>query len=325
MNHSFSHPSSAVQLSLIAVLALGLSASVPQSEVRADEAKPAQAPSPLPLSPAAGERGRGEGAKLFEVETIRDIAYYDGKDADNVRHKLDLYIPKGQKDFPVLFFVHGGAWKHGDKNSYGYYASVGKFFAQHGIGTVMPNYRLSPAVKHPEHIKDVARAFAWTKNNIAKHGGKPDRIVISGHSAGGHLVALLATDDTYLKAEGLTLKDIKGVIPISGIYSLPKELPKEFFKEVFGDDPEIRKNAFAIAHCQAGSPPFLIIYADKDLPGCGKKTSEEFCKEMKKAGCTAETLEVKERDHISIIYKASKEDDPASKAMLDFIAARTKP
>src|ERR1700746_3277610 len=60
-------------------------------------------------------------AKTFEVETIEDIPYYQGKDADPVKHKLDLYLPKGVKDFPVLFFVHGGAWRMGDKAHLGVY------------------------------------------------------------------------------------------------------------------------------------------------------------------------------------------------------------
>src|SRR5437016_798438 len=116
-------------------------------------------------------------AKTFEVQAVRDVPYYDGEDADKTKHKLDLYLPKGQKDFPVLFFVHGGAWRTGDKNYFGFYAGLGKFYARRGIGTVVTNYRLSPKVKHPEHIKDVARAFAWTVKNISKYGGRPDAIL----------------------------------------------------------------------------------------------------------------------------------------------------
>src|SRR5579884_1382003 len=71
------------------------------------------------------------------VEAVKDIAYYDGKDADPIKHKLDLYLPKGKKDFPVLFFVHGGAWKSGDKKIYG---RLGEVFARQGIGTVITNY-----------------------------------------------------------------------------------------------------------------------------------------------------------------------------------------
>src|SRR4051812_29964072 len=84
----------------------------------------------------------------FEVEVIKDQAYYSGDDADKVRHKLDLYLPKGQKDYPVLFFVHGGAWVSGNKNLY---EPLGRMFAKNGVGCVVINYRLTPAVQHPGH------------------------------------------------------------------------------------------------------------------------------------------------------------------------------
>src|SRR5438874_1699915 len=111
----------------------------------------------------------------FAVEKVIGIAYYEGMDADPVRHKLDLYLPKDQKDFPVLFFVHGGAWRSGSKDLYG---PLGTVFAKNGIGVVVINYRLSPKVQHPAHIEDVARAFAWTHKNIGKHGGKADQLFV---------------------------------------------------------------------------------------------------------------------------------------------------
>src|SRR5262245_12677282 len=129
--------------------------------------------------------------KLFDVEVVRNVAYYNGKDADDVRHRLDLYLPKGQKDYPVLLMVHGGAWIKGDKNHLGVYNLLGRSFARHGVGMVSPNYRLSPDVQHPEHVRDVARAFAWVHKDIGKRGGSTSEVFVAGHSAGGHLVALL--------------------------------------------------------------------------------------------------------------------------------------
>jgi len=161
-------------------------------------------------------------AKTYEVEVVKDIAYNADKDADKVRHALDLYIPKGGKDCPVFFFVHGGGWTAGNKKGF---ARTGNTLAKMGILCVSTNYRLSTRggetkVKHPDHIKDVAKAFAWTVNNIAKRGGNPKQIYISGHSAGGHLVALLGSDESYLKAEKLSLANIKGVLPISGVFTV---------------------------------------------------------------------------------------------------------
>src|SRR5262249_9373217 len=154
------------------------------------------------------------------------------------------------------------------------YAGIGQVFARNGIGTVLTNYRLSPGVQHPDHIKDVARAFAWTKVNIAKYGGKPDQIFVSGPSAGGHLAALLATDESYLKEHKLALADIKGVLPLSGVYTIN---PSEKFKEVFRQDADVCRKASPTANVTGKHPPMLIIYADKDFTACDKM-SEEFCK-----------------------------------------------
>src|SRR5262245_6532175 len=111
---------------------------------------------PVLLTAAALPSRAAEPARpaRFDVEAVKDVAYYDGDGADKAKHRLDLFLPKGQKDFPVLFFVHGGAWQRGDKDQFiGLYSQLGKAFARQGVGTVVINYRLSPAVKHPEHVK----------------------------------------------------------------------------------------------------------------------------------------------------------------------------
>jgi acetyl esterase/lipase len=274
---------------------------------------------PLLLLTAPTARAADEAKPpAYEVEVIKDLAYDDGPDGSGVHHKLDLYLPKGTKDFPVLFFVHGGAWRHGDKNYFGVGPGLGKFYASHGVGFVSINYRLSPAVQHPEHIKDVARAFAWTHKNIGRYGGRPDQMIVCGHSAGGHLVALLATDESYLKAEGLGVKDIKAVIPISGVYVLAER----FMPQVFGADGQ--KQAAPINHVRAGLPPFLILYADHDMPGCDKRPSEAFCKALKDKGVAAETCEITDSNHFTIIVAAAAPDDRVSTKVLDFIRAQTE-
>ncbi len=254
-------------------------------------------------------------APAGDVEEIKDLAYYDGKDADPQKHQLDLYLPEGRKDFPVLFFVHGGAWRSGDKRQY---APLGRLFARAGLGTVIINYRLSPKVQFPAHIQDVARAFAWTHANISKYGGKSDEIIISGHSAGGHLVALLATDESYLKAEKLSRADIRGVVALSGVYLLLPPL----FRSVFGKDEATYKSASPLSHVGAGGPPFLILYADRDFPTCGTM-SERMCRALKECKCEASAREIKDRDHISIIVRMAQPDDPTTQALLDFVARHT--
>jgi len=276
----------------------------------------------------------GETVEKYKVRELRDVAYFEGKGADCFRHKLDLFVPKGKKDFPVVVLVHGGCWTIGDKSCCGLYSAVGHFLASRGVGVVLPNYRLSPWVKHPEHIKDVARAFAWTHENIGKYGGDPGRLFIGGHSAGGHLAALLASDEQYLKAEGLSRKDIRGVVAVSGVYRIPDkleltlaidgglgtkfELKTNPFDYVFGKDPKGREAASPVCHVCAGLPPFLLVYADNDLPLL-PEMAEEFARTLKDKKCDVELLKVEGRNHNNVMFDAKNGDDPVAKTILDFV------
>ena len=254
------------------------------------------------------------GDMKFDVREVHDISYNPAKNADPKRQTLDLYIPKGAKNFPVMMFVHGGAWKFGDKSQYG---PLGELFAKQGIGTAVINYRLTDkagTIKHPDHIRDVAKAFAWVKEHCGKYGGDKKRLFISGHSAGGHLVALLATDEEYLKAEKCSEKDIRGVIAVSGVYMITSLV----LGDVFGRDAAVCKAASPIAHVKANEPPFLIAYGNKDIPFLDLM-AEDFGKKLHECKCDAKIMKLN-RDHISIVVKmAGNVDDPLTKAMLEFI------
>src|SRR5262245_40001565 len=286
-----------------------------------------------------------------------DVCYAPG---GGVRHTLDVFVPQpaGTKR-PVVLFVHGGTWMIGDKNYFGIYRGVGRFLAQNGVVAVVPNYRLSPVVKHPEHVKDVARAFAWIRKNIARYGGDPDCIFLSGHSAGAHLVSLLVTDTSYLDDPALKLDDkaraaIKGVIGISGVYRVPD--PEEFraiarrsvdilvgepgsgrlasslgpalmfvsaaanpFTLVFGKDRDVHTMASPIKHVRNGLPPFLLLNAEREVPGLWRM-AEDFLAELKKQGVEAELHEIEGVTHRSIVKRLHRAEDDAAKRVLAFIA-----
>jgi acetyl esterase/lipase len=303
-------------------------------------------------------RAAEQPADACEVAAIRGICYYDGPQADLVRHRLDIFLPKGKQDFPVVVLVHGGAWMLGDNRCCGLYSSVGEYLASQGIAAVLPNYRLSPSVKHPEHIKDLARAFAWTKNHIGDYGGRPDQLFLVGHSAGGHLVALLTTDEQYLKAQGCRSADIQGVICLSGVYRIPAGKADVFlggnspralrldemaplrgasasveanpagrsgipfsvniFGPAFGDDPQARQAASPVHHVRPGLPPFLFLNPDKDLPML-PEMAQEMHQTLLKHGCESRLLRLENRNHNSLMFKAIGPDDPAARAIVDFI------
>jgi acetyl esterase/lipase len=255
---------------------------------------------------------------LYTVKVVHNIAYYDGPDADPVKHRLDLYMPEGKTDAPVLFFVHGGAWTIGDKNQFGIPERLGKALARHGLGLVSINYRLSPKVKHPDHIRDVARAFAWTYQKIGAHGGCKEEIFACGHSAGGHLVALLGTDEQYLREHDLGLNALRGVIPISGVFHLTSH---QVFTSVFGTSPAGLSQASPLSHARPDAPPFLILYASDDLPGCGKPFAHEFYLAMKAKKARVQIQEIEKRNHLTIWLNSAEESDPAYQSITSFMVA----
>jgi acetyl esterase/lipase len=255
---------------------------------------------------------------LFEVQKHRDIAYRTDQNADKERHKLDVYCPKDQKNFPVVMFVHGGGWNWGNKNLY---AGIGEVFASNGIGFVICNYRLSPAVQHPAHVQDVARAFAWTCENIAKYGGDVSKLFLCGHSAGGHLVSLLATDPEYLKAEKHAPTEIKGVVSISGVYKIYAS--EQVFQIPFGKNEEVCRNASPITHVAGKHPPFLIAYADQDYPHLDEMAKDMF-DALKKVNSPCDLLLCKRRTHLSIITSIIDSDDALNKAFRTFVLGAGK-
>jgi acetyl esterase/lipase len=266
----------------------------------------------------AAEPGTVPARPLLPVKVIQNVTYYEGKDADPKKHCLDLYLPADRTGFPVLFYVHGGGWTIGDKNEFGVPGQLGRSLARQGIGMVSVNYRLSPAVKHPEHIRDVAQAFAWTYRNISKYGGRPDELFVSGHSAGGHLIALLATDESYLKAAGLSFGTIRGAIPISGVFRI--DAKQTLFRGPFGQDPDALRQASPITHVARATPPFLILHADRDFPHCDGPAAQAFCTALMDQGAKAQVLEIPSRNHITVLWQAAASaDDPAHRALVTFI------
>src|SRR5580765_7849686 len=107
-------------------------------------------------------------AQSHTVGVVRDVDYVANADYSDGKDRLDIYIPDGAHNAPVIFSIHGGALEAGDRRE--------ERFVGVGYVTVVISYRLSPGVSHPAHTQDVAAAFAWVTRNIARHGGDPGRI-----------------------------------------------------------------------------------------------------------------------------------------------------
>lgn len=136
-----------------------------------------------------------------------DLPY--GPDA---RHRIDLF-PAGPRSRGTLMFIHGGYWRSLDKDMFSWIAAA---WNAAGIGVAMPRYRLAPAVRIEEIVDDAIAATNWLFAHGSGHGMNVERVVLSGHSAGGHLTAaILAAPREKLAFDPARLV---GAVPVSGVF-----------------------------------------------------------------------------------------------------------
>jgi acetyl esterase/lipase len=227
----------------------------------------------MPPEPTLGEMILPFVRRSRDVERIRGVAYGPyGR-----RNELDIHRPRGAPSgCPVVVQVHGGAWVIGDKGQQG--LPLVHHLAAAGWVCVSINYRLSPRSTFPDHIVDVKRALAWVKENIARYGGDPGFVVITGGSAGGHLssLAALTAGDRSLQP-GFEDADtsVRACVPFYGVYDFTNRtgkgrkdllplLERLVFKRRFADDPAAFDRASSMSRVHADAPPFLVIHGTHD-------------------------------------------------------------
>lgn len=228
---------------------------------------------------------------------VTDIAY--GMDD---RQKLDIYAPDGNGSLrhPVLIFFHGGAWRDGEREGYGF---LGRAFAARGIVTVIADYRKAPKVRFPAFVEDTADAIAWVHANIASHEGDASHIFVMGHSAGAHIAMLAALDPRWLAAKGLKPDIIKGVIGLAGPYDfLP--LTTDSSKIALGQWPNLSETQ-PITYARADAPPLLLLTGDKDIV-VKPRNSKILSKKIAELGGKQQLKIYKGVDHADIIMAIAR-------------------
>ncbi len=259
-----------------------------------------------------------------ESKVHRDLAYAEPK---NERQTLDVYAPAEGKGHPVVFWIHGGGWRAGNKSSVQKKPEV---FVEKGFVFVATNYRFVPNVTVKEMTGDIAKAIRWTHDHAKEYGGDPQSIFVMGHSAGAHLAALVCTDERYLKAEGLPLSIIKGGVPIDvSVYDIPKRLkdggsvPLATFIQVFGDTEATQLDLSPASHVAKGKniPSFFILHvADR---ADTKAQSQWFANKLKEVGVPTRVVAAEGKTHGTINSDLGLPDDKPTQALWEFLDAQT--
>ena len=254
------------------------------------------------------------------------------------RHQLDVYYTDGSAANKVIMFVPGGAWRQGDKDLY---ETLGNTLAgYHDFTVAVINYRLSNDeggnALHPDHIEDVATAFAWLKQNIGSRGDS-NKMYLFGQSAGAHLASLLATDKTWLNAVGYDPSDIRAVISMSASYFLPDLVTypnnplgltadetvmfKKLMQDAFGgwDDAHLTDPSPQM-HISPDQPPFLVIYTYNDLSGLAPE-AENFIKAVRALNPVPEISlrAIEFYDYTDEVWSAAAAQAANEPAMAEFV------
>ena len=263
------------------------------------------------------------GQETFKnIKIFKDISYSAIKDVEPNFNSLDIYTPLTGENFPVIVFIHGGTWVLGNKGMLN--EKIISFVKESHV-YVSINYRLSPDIQHPLHAVDVATAVAWVYEHISDYGGDARNIFLLGHSAGGHLSALIALDKQYLENLGFSNNILRGVIGLdSAAYHLPTLFENEpengyLFEMAFGNNSEIWENASPINYTDKinSSPPFLLIYAgDREV---SKKVNLAFYEALQKSSHEVDLYYAADKNHVSIERDLGKPEDITIKNIFQFI------
>lgn len=175
---------------------------------------------------------------------------------------LDVYMPAHATHAPVVVFFYGGTWVRGER---AWYRFVGTALAAQGVVTVIPDYRKYPGVKLDGFMQDAASAVAWAHAHAAELGGAPDDVFVMGHSAGGQIAALLATDPEWLGAHGLKPADLAGLIGLAGCYDfVPVPQDDPIMLGVFGATPAQQQRGQPVSYVRGAEPPMLLLQGTDD-------------------------------------------------------------
>lgn len=218
---------------------------------------------------------------------------------------------------PVVIFIHGGSWSHGHAPDY---AFVARNLAARGYVGVSAGYRLVPGGEFPSMLEDGAAAVRWVVDNIARHGGNPERIYLMGHSAGAYNAVMLALDTRWLAGEEVPHDTIKGVIGLAGPYDfLP--LDSEGTRNAFGVAADLSATQ-PVNFARAETPPLLLMTGTEDTT-VRPRNSQALARALTEAGQPHEPVLLEGGTHLSILLALTRPFEgggEVKQAIFEFLA-----
>ncbi len=242
--------------------------------------------------------------------------------ANRTAQELNVFAPRKRaapKD--VFVFIYGGTWNSGKKSLYNF---LGNRMARKDVVTVVIDYPKSPQSNYDEMATDAAKAVKWVKENIAKYGGNPDKIFVSGHSAGGHLASLISVRDDYFGKLGVA-NPIKGTILIDAagldMYTFLKQenYPDDnTYIQTFTNNPDNWKAGSPLYHLHKGMPPMLVYVGGRTYPSI-KIGNDMLVANLKKLGYDPQYYTLKRKKHKPMITQFLYSGNKRYKEIINFM------
>lgn len=213
----------------------------------------------------AAPRTTTQAPAASEPRVIRNVRY-----GSDVRQRFDVYAPVDAHDAPVIFMVHGGGWAYGDKSARGVAENKVARWVPRGFVVISTNYRMLPKASPIDQARDVARALVVAQQRAASWGADRAKFVLMGHSAGAHLVTLLAADSTL--ARGLPLSPVLGVVSIESgaldVVTIMRGAHARLYDRAFGRDTSYWRSASPIHVLDHPVAPTLLVCSVRRRTSC---------------------------------------------------------
>jgi arylformamidase len=182
--------------------------------------------------------------------------------------QLDIF-PANQADAPVMVFIHGGYWRSLDKSDHSFVAPA---FTQTGACVVVPNYPLCPTVTMEQLVLTQVHALVWVYRHITEYGGDPKRITVIGHSAGGHLAAMLLACEWQRVSSTLPQHLVRNALSLSGLHDLAPIMQAPYLQN------DLHLTSSQVRRC---SPAYFPTPLGELIALCGADESDEFLRQNK--------------------------------------------